>query len=341
MKRMDIKEVRSNAKERMKSFCNLCRECDGVWCAGQVPGMGGTGTGNTFKRNYEKLKELKVIMRTLHEVKEPDLTVQLFGEKLSFPGIIAPITGTKFNMGGFVTDEEYSKDIFEGGERSETLTMIGDTGDANCFHQGLEAMKNSKGKGIAIIKPRENDEIINRIKMAEEAGAIGVGIDVDGAGLVTMKLFGQPVGPKTEKDLKVLVNSTKLPFIVKGILTEEEVEICIRAGVAAVVISNHGGRCLNDTISAIEVLENIAEKYRDKITILADGGIREGVDILKFLALGAHGVLIGRPIIWGSIGGRGEGVHLILEMLKSQLYQSMILTGTKNLREVSKKILFR
>ncbi|MGL4508797.1 alpha-hydroxy-acid oxidizing protein [Cetobacterium sp.] len=329
---MDIKEIKKNAKERMKDFCILCAECNGRWCAGKVPGMGGAVSGGSFQRAYEKLKEVKVAMRTLHGVTDPKLKCNFFGEELSFPAMIAPITGTKFNMGGYVSDEEYSNDIVFGAIDAGTIAMIGDTGDPNCFQVGIDAIKRANGKGIAIIKPRENSEIIKRIRLAEEAGAIAVGIDVDGAGLVTMKLFNQPVGPKTLSDLKEIISSTKLPVIIKGILTVDEAKICVEAGASAIVVSNHGGRCLNETFAPAEVLQEISQAVGNNITILADGAVREGVDILKYLALGADGVLIGRPIIWGSIGGRQEGVKVTLETFKSQLYQSMILSGADDVK---------
>ena len=329
---MDIKEIKKNAKERMKDFCILCPECNGRWCAGKVPGMGGAGNGGSFNRTYEKLKEVKVAMRTLHNVSDPKLSCSIFGEDLSFPAMIAPITGTKFNMGGYVNDVEYSNDVVLGALDAGTIAMVGDTGDPNCFAAGIDAIKKANGKGIAIIKPRENSEIIKRIKIAEEAGAVAVGVDVDGAGLITMKLFNQPVGPKSLNDLKEIISSTTLPFIVKGILTVDEAKLCVQAGAAAIVVSNHGGRCLNETFAPAEVLKEIATAVGDEIIVLADGGVREGVDILKYLALGAKAVLIGRPIIWGSIGGRQEGVKVVLETLKSQLYQSMILTGAEDVK---------
>ena len=338
---MDIKEIKENARERMKGFCNMCRECDGVWCAGKVPGMGGTGTGDSFKRAHNKLKEIKVIMKTIHSASEPVLQTSIWGKTLSFPAIAAPITGTVFNMGGYVNDAEYSDDVVLGSLDAGTIAMIGDTGDPKCFEHGINAIKKAGGQGIAIIKPRANEEIIKKIKIAEEAGAVAVGIDSDGAGLVTMKLFGQPVGPKSFEDLKILVQSTKLPFIVKGILSVEEAILCADAGVDTIVVSNHGGRVLNETLAPCEVLEDIVRAVGDRINVLADGSVREGVDILKYLALGAKAVLIGRPLIWGSVGGRQEGVKVTLETLKNQLYQSMILTGCNDVNNVSPKTIIK
>lgn len=338
---MDIKEVKANAREKMKGFCNVCKICDGIFCSGKVPGMGGTGTGESFKISYLKLKNIKVVMRTLHNVTEPKMNIELFGQKLSFPCLGAPITGTKFNMGGGVTEEEYCHDVIKGAVDAGTIGMIGDTGDPTCYEFGLKAIKENNGMGIAIIKPRSNEEIIKRIRMAEEAGAIAVGVDVDGAGLVTMKLFGQPVGPKSFEDLKELVNSTKLPFIVKGILSVDEAKLCAEAGVNTIVVSNHGGRVLAETLAPCDVLEEIVEAVGDKINVLVDGSVREGVDILKYLALGAKGVLVGRPLIWGSIGGREEGVKTIFDTLKSQLNQAMILTGTADVNNVEKKTIVK
>ena len=154
-----------------------------------------------------------------------------------------------------------------------------------------------------------------------------------------MKLFGQPVGPKTVEDLKELVASTKLPFIAKGIMSVDEALACVEAGVNTIVVSNHGGRVLDYCQASCDVLEDIVKAVGDKITVLADGSIREGVDVLKYLALGAKGVLVGRPLIWGSIGGRKEGVTTIMNTLKSQLSQAMILTGTDDVKSVSNKII--
>lgn len=336
---MDIKTLKENAREKMKGFCNLCKTCDGVWCAGKVPGMGGTGSGSSFKVNYENLKNIKLVLRTIHNATEPKLSCTLLGRELSFPVLGAPITGTKFNMGGGVTEEEYCNDIIGGCLEAGSIGMIGDTGDPTCYEFGLQAIKKVGGLGVAIIKPRSNKEIIKRIRMAEEAGAIAVGVDLDGAGLVTMKLFGQPVGPKTVKDLKELVASTKLPFIAKGIMSVDEALACVEAGVNTIVVSNHGGRVLDYCQASCNVLEDIVKAVGDKITVLADGSVREGVDVLKYLALGAKGVLVGRPLIWGSIGGRKEGVTTIMNTLKSQLSQAMILTGTDDVKSVSNKII--
>lgn len=335
---MELKDIREVAKEKMKAVCVLCRECDGVWCAGKVPGMGGIGTGEAFKYSAAQLKKRKLIMKTIHDVKEPQLETTLFGEKLSLPVIGAPITGAKSHMGGGVTEEEYSNDVINGAIAAGTISMIGDSADPADNAVGIKAIKEAGGKGILIIKPRENSEIIKRIREAEEAGAIAVGVDVDGAAHVQMKLNGQHVSSKTFSELKELVESTKLPFIVKGILSAEEAELCAKAGVAAVVVSNHGGRVLNETVAPIDVIEEIGVRVGDKVVVLADGSIREGVDVLKFLALGAKGVLLGRPMIWGSIGGREKGVEVMLNTLKNQLTQAMILTGVQDVNSVDKKI---
>ncbi|MDR1835546.1 MAG: alpha-hydroxy-acid oxidizing protein [Fusobacteriaceae bacterium] len=336
---MDMKEIKTIAKEKMNGLCALCRNCDGVYCAGQVPGMGGAGSGLSFQRAYQKLRDIPLVMRTIHDVTEPVLKTELFGLELSFPCLGAPITGTKINMGGGVTEEEYCTDVITGAVAAGTVSMVGDTGDPACFEFAVKTIRETGGKGIAIIKPRSNEEILKRIRIAEQAGAAAVGMDIDGAGLVTMKLFGQPVGPKSLAELKALTSSTKLPFIVKGILSADEAKLCAEAGAAAIVVSNHGGRVLNGTLAPCEALPEIADAVGDKMTVLADGCVREGGDILKYLALGAKAVLVGRPLIWGSLGGRKEGVQLIFETLKNQLSQSMILTGTADVSRVDKKIL--
>ncbi len=338
---MNLADVKNNAREKMKGVCAVCRECNGVWCRGMVPGMGGSGNGSTMQRNYNKLNEIRVMMKTLHDAKDPDVKFNFLGKVLSSPVMVAPITGLNYNAGGAVEEEDYIDDIVNGSLECGTIAMIGDGGNPDFYRWGIEAIKKVEGNGVAIIKPRENSEIIKRIRMAEEAGALAVGVDVDGAGLLVMNTMGQPVGPKSVDELKELVNSTKLPFILKGILSVEEAKIAMEAGVAGIIVSNHGGRVLNGTISSVETLAEISAAVGDKMLVIADGGVREGMDIVKFLALGAHCVLAGRPVIWGSVGGRREGVKLTLETLKNQLYQAMILTGAGSLEEINKGMIYR
>ena len=338
---MNLIEVKKKAREKMKGVCVICRECNGVWCRGMVPGMGGAGDGSTMQRNYDKLREIRIIMKTLHSAKNPDMKYKFLGKVLSSPMIIAPVTGLNYNAGGSIAEEDYIDDIVNGSIECGTIAMIGDGGNPDFYRWGIEALKKIDGNGVAIIKPRENNEIIKRIRMAEDAGAFAVGVDIDGAGLLVMASMGQPVGPKSIDELKELVDSTKLPFIVKGILSVDEAKIAMEVGVAGIIVSNHGGRVLNGTISSVETLAEIKEVVGSKMVVIADGGVREGMDIVKFLALGADCVLVGRPIIWGSVGGRREGVKLTLETLKNQLYQAMILTGVGSLEDIDKSIIYR
>lgn len=332
---MNMAEVKKLARERMKGFCNLCPECNGVWCSGKVPGMGGCGSGEGFKRNFKSLREIKIRMKTIHDVKNPRPEVEILGRKLDLPIMIAPVTGSEINMGGYLTEDEYIDSVVFGAIGSNTIAMIGDSGNPSFYEAGIEATKKAGGEAIAIIKPRENEEIIKRIRMAEEAGAIAVGIDIDGAGLITMKLFGQPVGPKSIDDLKEIIASTKLPFILKGIMTVEEAKIAVEVGASAIIVSNHGGRVLNHVQGVAEVLEDIAREVKGKIAILADCNVREGVDAYKYLALGADCVLIARPAIWGAVAGKREGVKTVIEAMKNQLTQAMILTGTQTIEDIS------
>ncbi len=324
----------------MKGYCRVCPVCDGRVCAGEVPGMGGVGTGSAFKANIEALSQVRLKMRAIHRVKEPGLSFTLWGRKLSMPILAAPMTGTPYNMGGKITEEEFITELVAGAIQAGTISMTGDGADPTMYGSGLKAGAANKSGTIAIIKPRAQEEIIKYIRLAEDAGVLAVGMDIDGAGLVTMAMKGQPVSPKTFAEVKEVVSATKLPFIVKGIMIAEEAEEAVRAGASAIVVSNHGGRVLDFTPGAAEVLPGIVARVKGKAVIFADGGVRSGVDVLKLLALGADAVLVGRPLVVGAFGGGREGVALLLNKMKSELLQAMLLTGTADVKNVSRDILY-
>jgi 4-hydroxymandelate oxidase len=338
---MDLKTVRDNAREKLKGYCRVCPVCDGRVCAGEVPGMGGAGTGNAFMANLEALSCHRLNMRTIHAVKDADLAMELWGRMLAMPIMAAPMTGTPYNMGGKITEAEFIEEIVTGSLLAGTSAWTGDGADPAMYESGLKSGAAHKGTTIAIIKPRAQGEIIKYIRQAEAAGVLAVGMDIDGAGLITMAMKGQPVSPKTLDEVKEVIASTKLPFILKGVMTPEEAELAVQAGAAGIVVSNHGGRVLDHTPGAAEVLPRIVERVRGKLTILADGGVRTGADVLKYLALGAQAVLVGRPLVVGAFGHGREGVALLLNKMKSELLQAMLLTGTADVKKVSKDILFR
>lgn len=338
---MDLKTLKTEAKEKLKGYCRVCPVCDGRACTGEVPGMGGTGTGVAFRNNLTSLASYSLNMRTLHGAKNPSTETELFGVKLSSPIMAAPMTGTPYNMGGALTEREFIGHIVSGSKQAGTLGWTGDGADPAMYNSGLEAITEEQGFGIPIIKPREQNVIIECIRRAEASGAKAVGMDIDGAGLVTMALKGQPVGPKTLAEIKEIVAATKLPFILKGIMTVDEAELAVEAGASAIVVSNHGGRIIDFTPGAADVLPAIAAAVKGKVTILADGGVRTGVDVLKLLALGADGVLVGRPMVVGAFGGGAEGVKLLLDKMKAELQQAMILTGCNSIQEIDQRVIYQ
>lgn len=337
---MNYKDVLKQARENLNGSCKVCPVCNGKACAGEVPGMGGKGTGEAFVMNAEALDSYKLNMRVIHDASNPDTSIELFGKKMEVPVFAAPVSGTTLNMGGKFTEEEYISWVIEGCLEAGIYPMVGDTAVDAFLITNLEQLKKFSGDGIAIIKPWENSNVIKKIKLAEEAGAFAVGMDIDAAGLITLALHGKPVGPKTVEQIKEIADSTKLPFILKGIMTADEAELAVKAGVDAIVVSNHGGRVLDQTPGVADVLPEIAEVVKGKVTIFADGGVRNGVDVLKMLALGADAVLIGRPFVTASFGGQTEGVKSYVETIKSDLKSAMVLTGCKNIKDITDRILY-
>lgn len=337
---MNYKEVLKNAKENLNGACRVCPVCNGKACMGEVPGMGGKGTGEAFTINISALSNYKINMRVIHDAKNPDTSTEIFGRKMSLPIFAAPVSGTSLNMGGKITEKDYISWVVSGCLDSEVYPMVGDSAVDTFLLDNLEVLKQNKGYGIAIIKPWENKNVIDKIKLAEEAGAFAVGMDIDAAGLITLALHGKPVGPKNLNEIKEIIKSTKLPFILKGIMTPDEAELAVQAGVSAIVISNHGGRVLDQTPAVCDVLPEIAKRVKGKVTILADGGVRSGVDILKMIALGADAVLIGRPFVTASFGGQREGVSTYIETLRSELKSAMVLTGCNSIKDINGRVIY-
>lgn len=338
-----MKKIRKKARKLMKGYCKVCPVCDGRACAGEVPGMGGLGTGSSFQSNVQALADLKFRMKLIHEITDPDTSLELLGRELTMPVLAAPMGGVSFNMSEKDEVDEYTYLLSKLGACKEAGT-IGCTPDGVppfIIDSAVKVIGELDGEPIPFIKPWEEDDLFEKIDRCAEAGATIFGMDIDAAGLVTLRKMGKPVAPKGPRELKEIVERTPGKFILKGIMTVEDARKAVDAGVDAIVVSDHGGRVLDFTPGTAEVLPSIASAVGNDITVLADGGIRSGADVLKMLALGADAVMIGRPFAVATLGGLKDGAAQYLEQIRMELISSMILTGTQSVTDVSGSILRR
>ncbi len=142
-------------------------------------------------------------------------------------------------------------------------------------------------------------------------------------------------------DVERLRGQWRGPLVIKGLLHPEEAREARRRGVDAVIVSNHGGRQLDGAVSSIAALPGIVDAVGDQMPVLIDGGFRRGIDVIKALALGARGVLIGRPHLWGVACAGEEGVYRVLELFHSEIDRAMALGGWDNISRLDRNAIFR
>lgn len=132
---------------------------------------------------------------------------------------------------------------------------------------------------------------------------------------------------------------SNLPVLVKGVVTAEDAALAVEHGAAGIIVSNHGGRQLDTAEPTVRALPRVVEAAADRVPVLVDGGIRRGTDVLKALALGARAVLIGRPYLWGLAADGQAGVERVLALLRAELERAMALTGRPTLDAIDRSVL--
>lgn len=168
------------------------------------------------------------------------------------------------------------------------------------------------------------------------AGSISGKIGESGLAAYIHSLYDQSL---SWKDIEWLRGITKLPILVKGILRADDAELAVQHGASGIIVSNHGGRQLDTAPATIAVLAKVAESVAGRVEVFVDGGIRRGTDVLKALALGAKGVFVGRPVLWGLGSGGEAGVSSVLNLLKEEFDLAMALSGCASLEEINSDLL--
>lgn len=334
---MNFQDVVKTAKATIGPHCRVCPECNGMACRGVIPGPGGKGTGRGFIRNYNDLKQYALNMDTVFERFTPNCSVELFGKTFDLPVFAGPIGAVQQHYSDKYDDMTYSRALIEGCKAANSIAFTGDGVVDAVFNGTLEAIGENGGWGVPTIKPWSKEEVIKKIKMSEEVGAVAVAMDIDAAGLTLLGKLGKPVYPMSTETLKAIVDSTDLPFILKGVMTVRAALSAVEAGVYGILVSNHGGRVLDETPSTISVLEEILEAVDGKAKVLIDGGFRSGVDVFKAIALGADGVIIARPYATAIYGGDAEGVKIYTDKIKDELENAMLMTGCETLADITKE----
>jgi 4-hydroxymandelate oxidase len=282
----------------------------------------------SFQNNFTALQRVKVLMRNVHDITKADPSTTIFGRKISFPAVAAPMgpAGTKFGKG--MSQEDWFEALVGGCVAAGTIGAVGDmlTYPIEDVKRNLAVVAKYKGQSLYNSKPIPNSIILQWASQIDATGAAWLSVDVDS-------------GPKSVAQLRELVKAFKMPVVVKGIMTVDDALRCVDAGVAGIAVSNHGGRRQDHTAGTAEVLPAVAAKLKGKIPILCDGCVATGTDVLKYLALGADVVMVGRHIVRAAYGGGVEGVALFMNRMRAEFQSAMLLAGVPTVSKIDRSIL--
>jgi 4-hydroxymandelate oxidase len=339
---------------------------------------GGAGDERTMRRNSEAFAGIRVKPRVLVDVSRVETTVEVLGQTLAHPILLAPTAYHKLvhpegelatargaaAAGATLVVSSYSTTAIE--DIIEDISDLGDLGRATTqplwfqlyvhpdrgFTRDLVLRAEAAGcRAICItvdspVFGARNREARTGFHLPAGISAVHLeplGAAAQKAGHVTSDGVYSPVtdAALVWKDISWLCSLTKAPVILKGILTAEDARLAIDHGAAGIIVSNHGGRNLDTVPATIEALPGVAEAVDGRIIVLLDGGIRRGTDVLKAMALGAKAVLIGRPYVWGLAVGGAAGVSEVVRILRDELRAAMALCGISKIASITRDVIWR
>ena len=335
---MTYQEILDHSRTQIGPYCKSCKICNGLTCKNTIPGPGAKGLGTGFIRNYQKWQELCVNMDTICENSPADTTFDFFGHRLVLPVMAGPVGAMQLHYGDRYNDMEYNDLLVAACAKAGILAFTGDGTNPAVMEGAVKAIAANHGAGVPTVKPWNKEEVFRKLDMAKASGAWAIAMDIDAAGLPFLKNLTPPAGSKTVEELREIADYAQVPFILKGIMTVRGAEKAVKAGAKAIVVSNHGGRVLDQCPATAEVLPEIVKAVGKDVMVLVDGGIRTGMDVFKALALGAKGVLIARPFVNMVYGGGLEGPAALVSKLKAELEDTMLMCGAHSLAEIDRSM---
>ncbi|HEX3640842.1 MAG TPA: alpha-hydroxy acid oxidase [Ktedonobacteraceae bacterium] len=315
---------------------------------------GGSDDEITVRANRLSFERIRLRPHVLRDVSAIDVNTTVQGMTVRMPILVAPTAyqGLAHPEGEYVTAQA---------TRNAGTVMIAST----FATRTLEEIRGvASDAWMQLYFYRDSDLTASLVRCAEQAGYRAIVLTVDTPYLGRRERdirnhFKLPpplhVANFADKDvpgeyipspdvvtwetIRWLRPLTSLPILLKGIVAAEDALIALEYGINGIIVSNHGGRQLDGTVASIDALPEVARAVASRCEVYVDGGIRRGTDVLKALALGAHAVLVGRPILWGLAVNGVEGVQHVLELLYNELTMAMALAGCPTLKDIDRLLI--
>jgi 4-hydroxymandelate oxidase len=304
---------------------------------------GAAGDEWSHRENRRAFDRWVLRPRVLRGVGAADPRVELFDAALSLPVLVAPWA--------------YQRSAHPDGELATAraaahagTVMCVSTTASEILEEIAAASDGPKWWQLYVFTDRGYTEDVLARVVAAGFGAVVWTVDLNAYGLrhrETRAGYEPPISPTTETlaydvtlswdDLPwIREHAPGLPLLLKGILTGEDAELAVQAGVDGIVVSNHGGRQLDSSPATLDALPEVVDAVAGRVPVLMDGGVRRGTDVVKALALGAAAVLLGRPAAWGLAAAGEDGVVDILRILREEVENAMTLCGCATVADVTR-----
>ena len=312
----------------------------------------GSDDMKTVRANRAAFDAIEIRVRRLIDVSEIDTSVELFGQKMRTPIILAPVGAQQqMHPDGELASARAAK--------SRQHVMIAST--MTSYSVGAIGAEAPNLTWFQLYPMPDRSVTQQLLAKAEAAGARVIVVTIDGPTLGNREsqkaFFRRSTGSSqsrlgnmegirgkfrvgdpslTWKYVDWLRNNTDKPIVLKGIVTREDASLCVKYGVDGLVISNHGGRQEESNRGTLQSLPEIVEVVDGRIPILIDGGFRRGTDMFKALAMGASAIGIGRAYIWGLAAFGQPGVERVLDLLTVELMRIMKFAGTTSIADIGR-----
>jgi len=315
----------------------------------------------TVRWNREKYRDIRLQPRVLRDLEGLDCSTTLLGQRMPTPILLAPTASHRLSHpeGELATAR---------GAGAFGATMVLSSGSNTSIEDVMAVATQPVWFQLYVSKDRGlTRALVERVQAAGvKALCVTVDSPLDGArnrqqraavqlppGVTYPHYVGirEPASIQTLdvvrplnlvwKDIEWLRTFTKVPMLLKGVMNPADAEIGLKSGADGIIVSNHGGRCLDTQPATVEALPRVVEAVNGRVPVIVDGGIRRGTDIVKALALGASAVQIGRPYVYGLATGGAAGVTHVLKILRQELLMAMSLLGCPTIASIDRSVLWK